>query len=149
MAANHSRIPQKQGHSRHSLLPNNKNTTLRGTSLPISRNHNSIKNTVPAQESSRHSVRDRKKLKRKLAINHFVDSYLFPSIEIRIINKINFVSEISKHSLNFNFEKIFKKLISTQLMGEFTSNFMLKMEKYIRKIIEEGTMPESRENVVL
>ena len=91
----------------------------------------------------------RKRLKRKMAINHFVDSYLFPSIEIHIINKINCVSEIPKHSFNFNFEKIFKKLISTQLMGEFTSNFMLKMERYIRKIVEDNESFPARDKVRL
>lgn len=33
-------------------------------------------------------------LKRKLAINPFVDSYLFPSLDIRIINKIAAISDL-------------------------------------------------------
>jgi hypothetical protein len=69
----------------------------------------------------------RRALKRKMAINPFVDGYLFPNINIRIVNKIGSIREIEGQSITVNFEKIFKRLIRTQLMGEFTSNFMLKM----------------------
>lgn len=43
------------------------------------------------------------KLKRKHAINPFVDGYLFPTIELHIIHKISSFEEISRNSFNYSF----------------------------------------------
>lgn len=72
-----------------------------------------------------------------------MDGYLFPNIEIRIIHKITSVSGIPTQTISFNFERIFKRLIRTQVMGEFTSNFMFKMEQFIRQIVSKEEMYEN------
>jgi hypothetical protein len=80
-------------------------------------------------------IAQRRTLKRKLAINPFVDCYLFPNINIRVINRITNIKEIESQTIGMSFEKIFKKLIKTQLIGLFTSNFLQKIEQYIRIIV--------------
>lgn len=78
----------------------------------------------------------KKSLKRKLAFNPHVDTFYSPFINIRIIDKIKDLKELEERSIKVNFEKIYKKLIKTQLMGEFTANFMETVERYIREIVE-------------
>ena len=67
-----------------------------------------------------------------MAFNPHVDSFYSPYVNIRIIDKVKTLKEMEEKSLRMNFEKIYKKLIRTQLMGEFTANFMETVERYIR-----------------
>jgi len=58
-----------------------KNATPYSGSLHLNRLDKSLKPKLNEEVlSKRGTPRDRKRLKRKMAINHFVDSYLFPSI---------------------------------------------------------------------
>ena len=59
----------------------------------------------------------KKSLKRKLAFNPNVDLFYSPFVKIRIVDKIKDLKELEEKSLSVNFEKIYKKLIKTQLMG--------------------------------
>jgi hypothetical protein len=81
------------------------------------------------------SKKPQRKLKRKLAFNPQTDPFYSPFVYIRLIDKINDLKEVDNKSIRVNFEKIYKKLIKTQLMGEFTANFMETVERYIREII--------------
>lgn len=63
-------------------------------------------------------------LMRKVAFNPSVDSFYAPEIAIRLIGKIKDLREIEARTLRISFEKIYKRLISTQLMGEYTADFM-------------------------
>ena len=80
-------------------------------------------------------ISQRRTVKRKMAIDTFVDGHLFPAVNIRVINRITNIKEIESQSITMSFEKIFKKIIKPQLMGEFTTNFLQKMEHYIRMIM--------------
>ncbi len=59
----------------------------------------------------------KKSLKRKHAFNPSIDLFYSPFIKIRIVDKIKDLKELEEKSLSVNFEKIYKKLIKTQLMG--------------------------------
>lgn len=63
-------------------------------------------------------------LKRKVAFNPSVDSFYAPEIAIRLIAKIRDLREVEARTIRISFEKIYKRLISTQLMGEYTADFM-------------------------
>jgi len=56
-------------------------------------------------------------VKRKMAIDTFVNGHLFPNINIRVINRITNIKEIESQTIAMSFEKIFKKIIKPQLMG--------------------------------
>jgi hypothetical protein len=75
-----------------------------------------------------------------MGMDSFVDGYIFPNISIRVINRITNIMEAESQTIVLSFEKIFKKIIKPQLMGEFTSNFLQKMEHYIRTIVENNEM---------
>lgn len=66
----------------------------------------------------------KRNLKRKMAFNPDVDTFYSPFVEIRIIDRLKDLKEIEQRSIKVDFERIYKKLIKTQLMGEFTANFM-------------------------
>lgn len=59
-----------------------------------------------------------------MAFNPDVDTFYSPFVEIRIIDRLKDLKEIEQRSIKVDFERIYKKLIKTQLMGEFTANFM-------------------------
>ena len=42
-------------------------------------------------------------MKRKLAINPYVDGYLFPSLDIRIIHRVTSISDLDKQTITYNF----------------------------------------------
>lgn len=46
------------------------------------------------------------------------------------------LKDIADKSITVSLEKVFKKMISTQLMGEFTAKFMRVVELHIRKLVE-------------
>ncbi len=50
--------------------------------------------SVASYSSRKEKIAQRRGLKRKMAINPFVDSFLFPNMDIRIIHKISRVEEI-------------------------------------------------------
>ena len=70
-----------------------------------------------------------------MAINPYVGPFIAPYIHIRIIDKIKQPRDIQHQSIQVNFDKIFRKLIKSQLMGDFTGNFMSQIEHYVKMII--------------
>lgn len=83
-----------------------KRTSLLDTALTM------VKQIINVKKSAR-----KKSLKRKLAFNPHVDTFYSPFIDIRIVDKIKDLKELEQKSIKVNFEKIYKKLIKTQLMG--------------------------------
>lgn len=78
-----------------------------------------VKQVVANKKSNK-----KRNLKRKMAFNPDVDTFYSPFVEIRIIDRLKDLKEIEQRSIKVDFERIYKKLIKTQLMGEFTANFM-------------------------
>jgi len=100
-------------------------------------NSNFKRNSIPESKDLSKGLRNTQKisLKHKLAMNSFEAGYLFSTISIRIINTITSIKEVESRSIPISFEKIFKKLIRTQLMGEFSLVFLQKLEHYIKIIV--------------
>lgn len=124
---------RRQQLTKKSFLPSDKTETRR-TSL-LQTTLTMVKQMITSKKTAR-----KKSLKRKLAFNPHVDTFYSPFINIRIVDKIKDLKELEERSIKVNFEKIYKKLIKTQLMGEFTANFMETVERYIREIVENQQM---------
>jgi hypothetical protein len=50
------------------------------------------------------------------------------------------LKDIADKSITVSLEKVFKKMVSTQLMGEFTAKFMRVVEVHIRNLVELGEL---------